>query len=158
CRQGKCSLNLFHVLPLDFLTNLEKARCDGFHIGAWLGDGLSRDRRRHMVLVGYQLVRAGLIDAVLPPRRTKLQGERGILDHFRLRSVRDGPGGCGFQHDCYRWAGRHHPDSGSALPTAPDCNRSLSPYEGGFIRAVLSKDRSIALTHEQLQAIVVGLP
>ena len=31
-------------------------------------------------------------------------------------------------------------------------------YEGSFIRAVLTKDRSIALTHEQLQAIVVGLP
>jgi transposase len=36
------------------------------------------------------------------------------------------------------------------------CVRRL--YEGSFIRAVLSKDRSIALTHEQLQAIVVGLP
>jgi transposase len=36
------------------------------------------------------------------------------------------------------------------------CARRL--YEGGFIRAVPSKDRSIALTHEQLQAIVVGLP
>ncbi len=36
------------------------------------------------------------------------------------------------------------------------CARRL--YEGGFIRAVLSTDRSIALTHEQLQAIVVGLP
>jgi transposase len=31
-------------------------------------------------------------------------------------------------------------------------------YEGSFIRAVLTKDRSVALTHEQLQAIVVGLP
>jgi transposase len=35
------------------------------------------------------------------------------------------------------------------------CARRL--YEGGFIRAVLSKDRSVPLTHEQLQAIVVGL-
>jgi len=30
--------------------------------------------------------------------------------------------------------------------------------EGSFIRAVLTKDRSEPLTHEQLQAIVVGLP
>ncbi len=36
------------------------------------------------------------------------------------------------------------------------CARRL--YEGCFIRAVLATDRSIALTHEQLQAIVVGLP
>ena len=36
------------------------------------------------------------------------------------------------------------------------CARRL--YEGSFFRAVLSKDRSIALTHEQVQAIVVGLP
>lgn len=36
------------------------------------------------------------------------------------------------------------------------CARRL--YEGSFIRAVLSKDRSVSLTHEQLQAIVVGLP
>ena len=36
------------------------------------------------------------------------------------------------------------------------CARRL--YEGSFIRAVVTKDRSIALTHEQLQAIVVGLP
>jgi transposase len=36
------------------------------------------------------------------------------------------------------------------------CARRL--YEGGFFRAVLSKDRSLALTHEQLQAIVMGLP
>jgi transposase len=36
------------------------------------------------------------------------------------------------------------------------CARRL--YEGSFVRAVLSGDRSVALTHEQLQAIVVGLP
>jgi transposase len=36
------------------------------------------------------------------------------------------------------------------------CARRL--YEGSFIRAVLRKDRSIELTHDQLQAIVVGLP
>jgi transposase len=36
------------------------------------------------------------------------------------------------------------------------CARKL--YEGSFIRAVLTKDRSVPLTHEQLQAIVVGLP
>ena len=36
------------------------------------------------------------------------------------------------------------------------CTRRL--YEGSFIRAVLTKDRSVPLTHEQLQAIVVGLP
>ena len=36
------------------------------------------------------------------------------------------------------------------------CARRL--YEGSFIRAVLTKDRRIALTHEQLQAVVVGLP
>ena len=31
-------------------------------------------------------------------------------------------------------------------------------YEGSFIHAVLTKDRSVVLTQEQLQAIVVGLP
>ena len=36
------------------------------------------------------------------------------------------------------------------------CSRRL--YEGSFIHAVLTKDRSVPLTHEQLQAIVVGLP
>lgn len=36
------------------------------------------------------------------------------------------------------------------------CARRL--YEGSFIRAVLTRDRSVALSHEQLQAIVVGLP
>jgi transposase len=36
------------------------------------------------------------------------------------------------------------------------CARRL--HEGGFIRAALTKDRGIALTHEQVQAIVVGLP
>jgi len=36
------------------------------------------------------------------------------------------------------------------------CARKL--YEGSFIRAVLTKERSVPLTHEQLQAIVVGLP
>jgi transposase len=36
------------------------------------------------------------------------------------------------------------------------CARRL--YEGSFIRAVLTKDCSIALTHDQVQAIVVGLP
>jgi transposase len=36
------------------------------------------------------------------------------------------------------------------------CARKL--YEGSFIRAVLTRDRSVPLTHEQLQAIVVGLP
>ena len=36
------------------------------------------------------------------------------------------------------------------------CARRL--YEGSFIRAVLTKDRSAPLTDEQLQAIVVGLP
>ena len=36
------------------------------------------------------------------------------------------------------------------------CARRL--YEGSFIRSILSKDPGIALTHEQLQAIVVGLP
>lgn len=35
------------------------------------------------------------------------------------------------------------------------CARQL--YEGSFIRAVFTKDRSVPLTHEQLQAIVVGL-
>jgi hypothetical protein len=36
------------------------------------------------------------------------------------------------------------------------CARRL--YEGSFIRAVLTQDRSVALSHEQLQAIAVGLP
>ena len=36
------------------------------------------------------------------------------------------------------------------------CARRL--YEGSFIRATLRHDRGIALTHEQLQALVVGLP
>lgn len=36
------------------------------------------------------------------------------------------------------------------------CARKL--YEGSFIRAVLTKERSVPLTHEQLQAMVVGLP
>ena len=36
------------------------------------------------------------------------------------------------------------------------CGRRL--YEGSFIRAALTKDRGIALTHDQVQAIVVGLP
>lgn len=36
------------------------------------------------------------------------------------------------------------------------CARRL--YEGGFIRAGMRDDRGMALTHEQLQAIVVGLP
>jgi transposase len=36
------------------------------------------------------------------------------------------------------------------------CARRL--YEGGFIRVGARYDRGIALSHEQLQAIVVGLP
>lgn len=36
------------------------------------------------------------------------------------------------------------------------CARRL--YEGSFIRAGLTPERSLALSHEQLQAIVVGLP
>jgi transposase len=31
-------------------------------------------------------------------------------------------------------------------------------YEGGFIRAAATHDRGMPLSHEQLQAIVVGLP
>jgi len=36
------------------------------------------------------------------------------------------------------------------------CARRL--YEGSFIRACLTQERGLALSHEQLQAIVVGLP
>jgi len=36
------------------------------------------------------------------------------------------------------------------------CARRL--YEVSFIRAHLSEERGVALSHEQLQAIVVGLP
>jgi transposase len=36
------------------------------------------------------------------------------------------------------------------------CARRL--YEGGFIRVAARHDRGMALSHEQLQAIVVGLP
>jgi transposase len=36
------------------------------------------------------------------------------------------------------------------------CARRL--YEGSFIRALMRQERGLALTHEQLQAIVVGLP
>jgi len=36
------------------------------------------------------------------------------------------------------------------------CARRL--YEGSFIRASLTQERGLALTHEQLQAIVVGRP
>ena len=36
------------------------------------------------------------------------------------------------------------------------CARRL--YEGSFIRAGAAEGRSLPLTHEQLQAIVVGLP
>ena len=36
------------------------------------------------------------------------------------------------------------------------CARRL--YEGSFIRAAMRHDRGTALTHEQLQALVVGLP
>ena len=35
------------------------------------------------------------------------------------------------------------------------CARRI--YEGGFIRAYLAQERGLALSHEQLQAIVVGL-
>jgi transposase len=36
------------------------------------------------------------------------------------------------------------------------CGRRL--YEGSFIRAGTTQERGLSLTHEQLQAIVVGLP
>jgi hypothetical protein len=36
------------------------------------------------------------------------------------------------------------------------CARRL--YEGSFIRAGVRQDRGMALTHEQLQALGVGLP
>jgi transposase len=36
------------------------------------------------------------------------------------------------------------------------CARRL--YEGSFIRAGMTQERGVALSHEQLQAIVVGLP
>jgi transposase len=36
------------------------------------------------------------------------------------------------------------------------CARKL--YEGSFIRAGMTHERTLALSHEQLQAIVVGLP
>jgi len=36
------------------------------------------------------------------------------------------------------------------------CARRL--YEGGFIRAGMAQERALTLSHEQLQAIVVGLP
>jgi transposase len=36
------------------------------------------------------------------------------------------------------------------------CARRL--YEGSFIRATMTQQRGLALSHEQLQAIVVGLP
>ena len=36
------------------------------------------------------------------------------------------------------------------------CARRL--YEGSFIRACMRQERALALSHEQLQAIVVGLP
>jgi hypothetical protein len=36
------------------------------------------------------------------------------------------------------------------------CARRL--YEGSFIRAGVTQERGLALSHEQLQAIVVGLP
>ena len=36
------------------------------------------------------------------------------------------------------------------------CARRL--YEGSFIRALMRQGRGLPLTHEQLQAIVVGLP
>jgi transposase len=36
------------------------------------------------------------------------------------------------------------------------CARRL--YEGSFIRAGMTQERTLALSHEQLQAIVVGLP
>ena len=31
-------------------------------------------------------------------------------------------------------------------------------YEGGFIRAGMTQERGLSLSHDQLQAIVVGLP
>lgn len=36
------------------------------------------------------------------------------------------------------------------------CARRL--YEGSFIRAAITHERTVPLSHEQLQAIVVGLP
>ena len=36
------------------------------------------------------------------------------------------------------------------------CARRL--YEGGFIRASMRQERGMPLSHEQLQALVVGLP
>ena len=36
------------------------------------------------------------------------------------------------------------------------CARRL--YEGSFIRAAMTSERGLSLSHEQLQAIVVGLP
>jgi transposase len=36
------------------------------------------------------------------------------------------------------------------------CARNL--YEGSFIRVGMTQERALALSHEQLQAIVVGLP
>jgi transposase len=36
------------------------------------------------------------------------------------------------------------------------CARRL--YEGSFIRAGMTQERALALSHEQLQAMVVGLP
>jgi transposase len=36
------------------------------------------------------------------------------------------------------------------------CARRL--YEGSFIRAGMTQERALSLSHEQLQAIVVGLP
>ena len=36
------------------------------------------------------------------------------------------------------------------------CARRL--YEGSFIRAGMTQERGMALSHEQLQALVVGLP
>jgi transposase len=36
------------------------------------------------------------------------------------------------------------------------CARRL--YEGSFIRAAMTQERTVPLSHEQLQAIVVGLP
>jgi transposase len=36
------------------------------------------------------------------------------------------------------------------------CGRRL--YEGSFIRAGMTQERGLSLSHEQLQAIVVGLP
>ena len=43
----------------------------------------------------------------------------------------------------------------------PDAGPSCAPvdiYEGSFIRAGVRHDRGMPLSHEQLQAIVVGLP